>query len=357
MALLLVAMVMASVVTKWVQDGRTDRAYASRGMVSPRYQERLARLEKAGRPNMRRTAASRGPLRSYLGELYADAILDLSERHRAKRAHRGPYVYDPNKPTLAQRFRDGLAGEVERYKRKAGWSQPEPELAPAVAVPESVPLNRDALEPGTWTVGDDGRRVELKPAGYAPPSVGDRNTDGRPLEWTGKVWAPVCSCSNKPMGDHDERGSLRCGTCNLRAVDDKPEPTNQETSGGEIMSAPTGEAVNYETTVNQIQAAEELVSTVAERLDGADLAVAELRGTVEQLSAAMGALHLDDGSMSGVNAALESLDPEHFADLFTKLDTAKVGLASARDSVVSTYGDAAATVAATGVDAEFLQPA
>lgn len=53
------------------------------------------------------------------------------------------------------------------------------------------------------------------------PKVGDRNHDGRTLEWTGDAWAPVCSVDDIPMTGHDEIGWLCCSVCGLRAIDDK----------------------------------------------------------------------------------------------------------------------------------------
>lgn len=53
------------------------------------------------------------------------------------------------------------------------------------------------------------------------PKVGDRNTDGRPLEWTGEAWTPVCSRDDKPMAERDGEGWLCCGICGVRAVDDR----------------------------------------------------------------------------------------------------------------------------------------
>lgn len=400
MEILLIAMVMSSVVTKWVQDGRTDRSYAAKGMVSPRYQERLARLEAAGRPNARTVATGRGPLRAYLSELYADAVEDLAVRHRARRSVREPF--DPTAPSLRQRFAAGVLAEVGRYKARAGWSQPnvEPMTEPAIPVPAPV-----EYEPGTVTYDELGERVPLGEqvaeareraqgtdpdfygheddnAGWFDPAHLTGDPDEDMLVRTGgcpylipasshrHVLEPahLCAVNRSPLeGDHpycrrhaasirDDRG--RGGYVAPAGDVDEHRPIEPiPTTGGMTMSASTGEAVNYETAVAQIQATEEDVSTVAERLDGADQAVADLRASAEQLSASLSALRLDDSTMSGVNAALESLDPESFAEMFARLDTAKAGLASARETIISLYGDAASTVAVTGVDEAFLATA
>lgn len=250
MEILLIAMVLSGVVTKWVQDGRTDREYARKGMVSPRYQERLAKLEKAGAPVTRTAATERGPLRSYLSELYADAMVDLTERHRAKRAVREPY--DPTAPTWRQRFSAGVLAEIADYKRKAGWRQPELEPATEPAVPEPV-----EYEPGTVTFDADGNKVPVTwigsptghrnlvpevPSPYADvdpeelfadhggpqkkrPVLGDRYTDewtGRVYEWIGDTWTPVCSEHDVPMNNRDGDGWLCCPACGVRSVDDRP---------------------------------------------------------------------------------------------------------------------------------------
>lgn len=397
MEILLIAMVMSSVVTKWVQDGRTDREYARKGMVSPRYQERLARLEKAGRPNTRSAASERGPLRAYLSELYADAVEDLAERHRARRSVREPF--DPTAPTWRQRFAAGVLAEVADYKRKAGWSQPqvEPVTEPAVSEPARV-----EYEPGTVTYDERGQQVPLgeqvaearERAQRTDPDFYDREDDNAgwfdPAHLTGDPdedmlvrtggcpylvgpslrgglleRAYLCANNRSPnSGDHpycrqhaasirDDRG--RGGyVAPAGDVDDHQPIEPIPATGGTTM---TGEAVNYETTIAAIDDAEQRVGTIAERLDGADAAVAELRADAEQVAAGMSALRLDDASTAGVHAALESLTPETFADIYARLDAARAGLAAARDNVISTYGDAAATVAVTGVDEAFLATA
>lgn len=182
-SLLIGALVLSGAFTGWVtrvvQHGRTDRAYAAKGMVSPRHQATLARLEKAGIAP--RGGSGRTPLRDYLADVWADVWLDAGERRRAKRAARGPYVYDPDRPRWHERVDafvlDRLRRLREGYNRIAVQRQAEREQPDAgldvVAEPVEYP-------PGTVTYGPDGQRLPLAPP--AEDVAPDPDADPDPVE-------------------------------------------------------------------------------------------------------------------------------------------------------------------------------
>jgi hypothetical protein len=154
-SLLIGAMVLSGFLVKVVQNGRTDRAYAAQGMVSPRHQARLARLEGAGiAPRV--AGEHSGAARAYFANVWADAWLDADERRKAKRAARGPVTYDPDRPKWHQRVDNyvngklaALRGSYDRLAEQHRAEQKQPD--PAV----------DDLPPGSWTVGPDGEPVRL----------------------------------------------------------------------------------------------------------------------------------------------------------------------------------------------------
>lgn len=172
-SLLIGAMVLSGFITKWVQNGRTDREYAKQGMVSPRHQVRLKRLNSAGIT----PKTGGGPLRDYLAALWADAWLDAAERRRIRRANRPPY--DPTKPRFATRFADrvdaAVLGGLARARRRWGVRAADDEPTAPVRAEQKRPH-----VPGTWTVGPDGQRVPLasppEPESSPAPGTGTGST-------------------------------------------------------------------------------------------------------------------------------------------------------------------------------------
>lgn len=254
-SLLIGAMILSGFLTKWIQDGRTDREYARKGMVSPRHQARLKRLEAAGRPA---SPKERGPLRNLLSEYWADAVLDLAERHRQKRTARGPYVYDPDKRSFVQRC-------TTRWQRGRGWDmakatgqwlwtgQTGSQAGGKDATPDPV------TEPEPPVVREcqpqDGAEVEPQPAspvpacpicqgsglgycsrcGAMPSDARDRrytDASGRVMEWDGHTWGPVCPVCDKAMREYDPQRYLACGECGLRATEiGRKQPTVTPSDG------------------------------------------------------------------------------------------------------------------------------
>lgn len=192
-SLIIGAMVLSGVITKLIQDGRTDRAYAKQGIISPRHQERLARLEQAGYQPSRRYG-----LRDYLRDLWCDAIEDLRAKRVAARVGRPePLTYDtiptpspiparkPRMPfrtrSLADKIEEKLDEFAERWKIRTlpadevvvdPWDyaeeiqpaeedppQPEPLTAQPEPQPEEEPMTAPALDIPEVHTNADARRA------------------------------------------------------------------------------------------------------------------------------------------------------------------------------------------------------
>lgn len=485
MELLIIALLVPMFLTKVVQNGRTDRAYAEKGMVSPRHQVRLERLAKAGRPVSPKT---RGPLRNYLSEIYADAMLDLADKHRSKREQRGPVVYDPAKPSLAQRFDRAVLDGIERVKQHRGWEaakaagrtlvapvgEPKPDPTPdvEVAADSEPPVVAPVASGGQVVVADEVGAQEPVPANGAPTRVEPETEE--PTEdlaaglkrtidaerarraalspeaaaveeaWRAKAnaaqaaeererarrlgipYGPVSVPAEGPNDDcpatpitSGEASRLRAelfGKCGHRAepgeradsadycpyptalnsiycahhtarpqvdtADREPEPNQTAPTGG-TMSAPTGEAVNYETTVAELEAlATEQrghVDSCAAALKAIEAAAAAINNMQESYRASsaaaattaehLGAKNLDgttlahagttaDAMPAGVVDAMYDQLEALAAEARARLADAEVALGSTeanRDHIVATYGDAHATVAGNlSGDSSFL---
>jgi hypothetical protein len=345
MELLLIATIVALV--KMVQDGRTDRAYAEQGMVSPRHQARIARqkrLEAAGRPT---PPVARGPLRTYLSELYADAVNDLAVRHQVKRAAREPYTYDPAAPKWHQRFDARVAQGAARWQRSRGW-----DMAKAAGRAFIAPVGEPHAD----------RPVVAEVAAPAPvpvrPTLGARYVDdmsGRVMEWDGQAWAPVCSRCGVRMAAHDRDGWLTCGRCGVRATDDWPTPPtdHQEhndiatTTPGGIMTSISVEAGSYETAhaaLGDLAAAKQNLtdeitgakddgrSFIAhvEEIDAARDAVAQATLAVQEQLAAQG---LSGSSMGQVTAAMEMIQDTSLHEAIDLIERALALIVAAEGAV------------------------
>lgn len=178
-SLIIGAMVLSGVITKLIQDGRTDRAYAKQGIISPRHQERLARLEQAGY----HSTPGRYGLRDYLRDLWCDQIEDMRAKRVAARDGR-PEIIATNPGgrgnTPADRFGEKLDELAERWKAHTidsapvvdPWDfseeiqpaeenppQPEPLTAQPEPQPEKEPMTTATTEAPEVRTNADARRA------------------------------------------------------------------------------------------------------------------------------------------------------------------------------------------------------
>lgn len=354
MELLIIALAVTGWMTKVVQEGRTDRAYAKKGQVSPRHQVRLARLEKAGRPV---SPKGRGPLRNYMSELWADAVLDLSDKHRSKREHRGPVVYDPDRPKLRQR----AAGVADRFDAAV--------LAGVRRVQESQGWDRAKVAARTA-----GRRL-VDPVGEKPQTDGDASAEA-PADLTDREAAEVAGLpgetvsrrfDGEPETDADRRFFDLRESGYTGWIDQDGHPvdgptfqqtdTNTETepsTGGPAMTSTIGEASTYETAVPALGDLQEAMNNLSDEVAGAEEAaddfVAHVEGIDEaktQVAAAaaavqeqMAAAGVSGSSMEQVTAAMEQVQQGDLAAAMDFIGQARQQLTDARTASAEAAGAA-----------------
>lgn len=381
--LLIIALLVPAVATKWVQDNRTDRAYAKKGMVSPRHQVRLARLEKAGRPV---SPKSRGPLRNYMSELYADAMLDRVELHRQKRAHRGPVVYNPGAPKLRQRlgraadgFDAAVLGGIRRVQESQGWDRAKAAARTA---------GRRLVDP----VGDQpptaGDQPAAVPAGLTDRKAGDvaglpgetvsRRFDGQPETDADRRFFDLRDSGYRGWIDQDGH-PVDGPTFQQTAPVDEQLPietdtnTENEPSGGPTMTSTIGEASTYDTAVPALGDLQEAMANLSDHVAGAEASADEFRAHVEEIDEAktqvaesaqlvqdqMAAAGVSGSSMDQVAAAMEMVQQgdlaaamdfigqarQQLSDAKTAATEAASAAGQAQEDLVSSLGDAHAQVA------------
>lgn len=148
------------------------------------------------------------------------------------------------------------------------------------------------------------------------------------------------------------------------------------------MTAPTGEAINYRTTVAELDAMDR---QLGQMLDFIQAGVAATRQAADHLDAVesqrrplaaaaisakehLEGMSLDPTTMAGVDSACESLTPnavgailemlesaeKHLLQVLAAIEAAKGGVSASKQNVIGTYGSAADVVEQTGVNAQFL---
>lgn len=482
----------------WLSQDRERRAASRQAWAKAWAERRRRRHEAAGGDGEFRPGA-----RQYAKDLYHGYWEDRLERRTAKRAARPEYVYDPDRPSLAQRFDGAVLAKVERLRKSRGWDitkqaarrlvDPIPAKAdrrtaevesgdPLIDHFDTLPYQRDPRPaPTTPVPTDTGPGIDVD---YHPPQHRERATDdvtGRVMEWTGSQWAPVCSNCDISMSGRDGEGWLTCKQCGTRAVDDQPgreakgpaaDPSprrmtaaemraewqeltaeaeealdrgdwaaavaaldemearypsvyrnsglrstdtnagtswtgslehvrakaalelqrqtngqaatiNDTTNGGTPMSAPTGEAVNFETAVPALAALTAATQNLSEHIAGAKQSATQFNDQVNEIDVARNDValavqsvmeqfterHLDTSTMASVTAAMELIKAGDLSGAMDHVDAAVAKLASAEtaaleasgataeasQTVVSKFGDAAVTVASElGGDARFV---
>lgn len=352
----------------------TDAIHAVKGTTPPRVER--ARLRER-RERERRSAAGakpawsqRGPARRYFAALWRDSW-DTATAHHAK-------VVDEKRagkrPTVSARL--GRLARLLWEPIPSRDDKPKP-----AAVPPSEGTAEDALPEGRsfteyrWECGrcrasgvlDDYYKASalvdahICPDGVKPP----RGPDPDRFQFL-------------DFEDALEEGRSPCPPTKPTS----PARPHSPNPGGNRMSAPTGEAVNYETALAALTGLAETVTTLTDHaqglaaaittadshLDGVDAQRRDVAATTQTITEHLSALKVDAASMSGVAQAMDAMTAERVSELIdhlaaaktiadeflAALDTAAAGVEASRSAVTATYGNAAEVVASTGVDPAFL---
>jgi hypothetical protein len=328
--ILLAVMLLTWAVKRTVSDAIVDNNLAKQGIVSPRMERKhgataAAKVDRYGFTDFLRDAWNDyWPRR-------ADALIAARD---AKAANPGEKV----------RFRDRLAAAKDVVVNGARKVAASPVVRKLVEPVERKP--RPEPEPAADEIPDATRYADLEPGTR-------RNTDDGDEEWDGYAWRPA-----------------------------RKQETPAPTAGG-TMTTPTGEAVNYETTVAELEALLREQQLHLDACTAAERALGEAKGHIGDMqdsyrssSAAAASTHehlavlnLDADTLGNTGTVADAMPAGAVDTYFDQLEAMEVMAKERRDAaevalqateaalagIVAKYGDAATTVAGDlGGDSRFL---
>lgn len=361
--LLLACFVFAYVFQKAWSTARTEHELAKQGMVPPRMQAKYGE-----------DAAAKVAKYGFLDHL-RDAYRDhWSRRTDALIAARDARAASPKGKV---RFRDRIAAAKQSvaagYRRVVDpVSTGSPKGAPeeAASGPEQPAANPVPLAVDTGDV----------PVGTIRYSGTDRE------RWTGSEWEPIPEpqpSSAPPVGravPPSTQVPVEPATAKPKTV---PDPADTPTTSSGETVTPTGEAVNYETAVAELEALEKeqqahLDSCVAalSHIEGAKTQIDTMQSSYRTSAEAAGSMHehlaamnLDGVTLSHTGTIADAMPPNAVDAWFAQLEEMEATAKERRDAaeaalgatqaalgtIQSKYGDAHATVAGElGGNAAFL---
>ncbi len=300
---LIAFLIVVAAVKKFLADPIIDGIYAARGQDSPR----MAAVRQ-------QRAADGVPARYGAGDYFRDLLADFWEdmragRDAARNADGGERV------SWWERWR-AARDAMGRARRTAYRKLIDPVGGPADPAPVPAPDPVESVEPP----------YELADERPEPGTV--RFTDTGREQWDGTAWVPYPEPRTAP----------------------KTVLTSQE----EPMTAATGEAVNFETAIAQLDAIDEALDQMNRNVDIVENERNDIAAAAETLQQSLAALSLDAETLDGVGQLLDFIDPDFVMAIIDKTAAAKNAVAATRAHLIATYGDAADTVASTGVDSGFL---
>lgn len=342
MGLLLAILLLTWALKKAVGDSIVDNNYAKQGLVSPRMEAKYG-ADAAAR-------VARYGFLDFLRDAWRDAWM---RRTDALIAARDAKAANPGERV---RFADRWA--AARQVMSKGWHRV---VDPVEPKPAAVPAQR-----------------EPEPAVEPAPEVGTvRYTDaGREL-WDGTAWVPAPEPTSAPAAEPV-----------APAADDtdptyEPKHYQEPNTEAPAMTAPTGEAVNYETTVAELEAqireqrahVDHCTTTLA-HIASAKESVNNMQESYRTASAAAASTHehlaannLDSTTLGHTGTTADAMPAGVVDQMYDNLEAveavaqqrladAEAALASteaALDHVQRTYSDAHETVAGNlGGDSRFL---
>jgi hypothetical protein len=332
---LVVILLLAFVLTKAITTHREEMTYARQGQTSPRYQMKLAKTQASGSPAPARPGAA-----GYFRELWHDAWDDATERHHRIRDEKKA----GDRPKAGQRVKGW-------WRRLGGWWHwaftpiaergAEPAVEPPVTGPQvEPPPTADVLPDRT------GPRIACPHCGENLIKWGRDgwwHPDGPNCPVTGEPYGADQAIPTDPSGSADptpgpESGgagtqpqdddSLRPDESPVAAQDEEPPPANESTNGGIPMTAPTGEAVNYETTVSELEKLAEEQRGHIDHCKAARAAVEQAKASINNMQESYRASAAAAATMSDQLAA-KNLDGVTLANAGTTADAMPAGAVDA----------------------------
>jgi hypothetical protein len=310
---LLLCFILAFMITKTLSDGKTDRELARKGIVSPRLQAKYGDGAKA-------KTAQYGMV-DFLADAWSDLWADRTQIRRAAKDAAAGAEPSPGKAKASwwQRIK-AARGAVKRWSRKVVdpvGPKPKPE-PPTVA------------EPAPGTVVDDfdthrtcpdcgARLTEVDDTWWHPdgPDCPNRPTADDDTAEPGTDKGPVtCWRCKKPYGSTATESRCDCRVCIHHGLytgpecphhqkpepEFQPEPVAEETP----VTAPTGDAVIYETTVAELDA---ILAKQRDWLDAAIVAEAHAQAAKSAIDGIQQGYRDSAAATGSVNEHLQVLLP------------------------------------------------
>lgn len=277
--MLLAACLVAFLIYKTYVEGRLDHTYAQQGLVSPRLQAKYGDGAKA--------ATSRYGLVDYLADAWSDNWANRTEIRRAAQqaAREAPAPTGRGTP----RWRDRAAAFGQAAVR-FGRRLTEPvETRPAPATSADPHRATDDPTPDT--------EVAVRPAGDDVPTHRVCPDCGKAMtEWP-HGWVHPDGQLTCPPDPRTPRPGRRGTT---------PPPTRPNPTGrGKPVTAPTGEAVNYETTIAEL---DKLIAELQKQVDSLTAALAKVEGAKNDIGDAQGGYRVAAAAAAGILDHLAALN-------------------------------------------------
>lgn len=362
--MLLVCFILAYFITRAVYEGRVDQELARKGIVSPRLQAKYGDAAKA-------KTARYGAL-DFVADAWSDlwrdrtqvrreAVAAVDEASRPATAPEASPSAKPVRPSLRDRFRKVVAAAKKAGRRLVEPVEPrsatQPVSPPAVSDPPPAAAN-NRPDDDVRVCPDCGETLE-------PVSGGWIHSGGRPCPAHAQPAAPPQpTLPKQPVPPpHDEAA---------------PTPRRKKP-----MTTATGEAVNYETTVAQLEAliaelrkwleaciaaldcVEQAKNHITDMQQGYRDSAQIAAGILEHLAA----MNLDATTLGLIGAIRDALPASAVDEMLAGLEeceerlktskenaaTALAAAEAALQHVVAEYGEEAAKVASNlGGDPTFL---
>jgi hypothetical protein len=312
----------ASKAGQWdlIDRDRARRAASRQVWAKAWAERRVARHRKAGGDGDYRPGA-----REYGRDLYHGFWEDMLERRGKKRAVRPEWVYDPDRPSLAQRFDAAVLDRVGRIRASRGWEK-------------TKNAARVLVEP-----------VPTKPERRAADSaVADRTPDD-----------PNAQPADDGLGELDQMLDRQSGVApDVNEPDPESGATCETSDEGAVMSVDTAAAAATEVQDNE--AARRNFQAQSDAAGDAADALAAYEAALARLSAAAGAAEgmsaqgFDSGAVQAQANIADQVPGGDIAAAVGALEEIKAEAESGLKSLEK-YRDSEDLVAAERINAKTLE--
>lgn len=406
MAALIVIALVAAAITKTITNYRVDREYARQGLDSPRYRLKLAKATAAGQ-SAKAAEVARPGARGYFRELWNDAWDDAIERHRrARKAKKEAKKTGAKQPTMRERAADWWRWAVTPIGESEGDAQPAAErpVAPGVeSTTEQRPTGMRIVCPECGAILTRVGEQWHHPAGSTcrvynvtnaqiESVLHDDRTYTVESDPGRTVTCPVCKRVHLATVKAMVNGQPACPYCaadatrryvNSTAAPKRPTTSTTTSEGEPKMTTTQVDLVDYNQAVAGHEKAltklrEQLAEAVQFRthlekaavaVEHMDAARSDVAANLAPLAEGMEGARYDADSLQGAATAATTMTAGTIATVqeqieaateqnntwIAELEAAIESVQSSLHNIKARYGEAAAVVQETGIDARALE--